>query len=76
MSGFDDISRAIGRLEAQIGEMSATLGRVETELTADKADLAALKNRGVGFLIGIGMLGAVVGAKIGAMVAAVKEVFQ
>lgn len=35
---------------------------IKTELAADKADLAALKNKGAGLLIGVGLAGGVAGA--------------
>lgn len=59
-----------GNILAEISALKVELEKVKTELTADKADLAQLKNRGAGILIGIALLGAVVGAKARAMLEA------
>jgi hypothetical protein len=48
-------------LEA-LPEMKSDIKAIRTDLDADKADLAALKNRGIGLLIGVGLLGGGIGA--------------
>lgn len=44
--------------------LRAELKALREEMVADKADLAALKNRGIGLLIGVGALGGSVGAAL------------
>ena len=56
-------------LETMLPEIAARLKKIEDHQTkqdadaaADKADLAALKNKGAGLLIGVGLAGGAVGA--------------
>lgn len=46
----------------RINEMAEDVKAIRKDLDADKADLAALKNRGWGIIIGVGMAGGAVGA--------------
>lgn len=50
-------------LEA-LPEMREDIKAIRKDLDDDKADLAALKNRGSGLLIGVGLVGGGVGAGI------------
>lgn len=45
-------------------ELSAEVKKLREEFTADKAELAALKNRGIGLLIGVGAVGGAAGATL------------
>ncbi len=49
--------------QAEQAKILAELTKITAELAADKADLAQLKNRGLGILIGIALVFAVIGAK-------------
>jgi predicted nucleic acid-binding Zn-ribbon protein len=40
-----------------IDEMASDIRQIKTDLAADKAEMAALKNKGVGLLIGAGLAG-------------------
>ncbi len=46
----------------KIDEMAADIKAIRAEVEADKADLAALKNKGAGILIGVGLAGGGLGA--------------
>jgi len=48
----------------QIEEMRDDLRAIRADLDEDKADLAALKNKGTGILIGVGLAGGALGAAI------------
>ena len=52
----------LARIESILERMEPKLDGIENKLDADVADLAKLKNRGVGLLIGVGLLGGGVGA--------------
>lgn len=49
-------------LVKRLNDMSDDLKAIRADLDADKADLAALKNRGVGLLVGVGLAGGAMGA--------------
>lgn len=46
----------------RVDDIAADIKAIRSELDADKADLAALKNRGWGIIIGVGMAGGALGA--------------
>ncbi len=46
----------------RVDDIAADIKAIRKELDDDKADLAALKNRGWGIIIGVGMAGGAVGA--------------
>lgn len=50
------------RIETLLEGIDKKLDKLEVEQTKDIADLQALKNRGVGLLIGVGLAGGAVGA--------------
>lgn len=50
------------RIETLLEGIDKKLDKLEVEQTKDIADLQALKNRGVGLLIGVGLAGSAVGA--------------
>ena len=51
-------------LAGVLGEMRDDIKAIRGELDADKADLAALKNKGVGIMIGVGLFGSAIGAAL------------
>lgn len=55
----------------RINEMAEDVKAIRKDLDADKADLAALKNRGWGIIIGVGMAGGALGAAANKLWAAV-----
>lgn len=46
----------------EIGKLSEDVKAIRADLDKDKADLAALKNKGAGILIGVGLAGGAAGA--------------
>lgn len=66
----------LARIEALLEPMALDISAIKTEVQADKAELAQLKNRGVGILIGIALVAAVLGAKARAMLEAVIEALR
>ena len=48
-----------------IEDMASDIKSIKADLSADKADLQALKNKGVGLLVGAGLAGGGLGAGIG-----------
>jgi hypothetical protein len=48
-------------------EMAVDIKAIRQDLDADKAELAAIKNKGAGLLLGVGMLGGSFGATIAAV---------
>jgi hypothetical protein len=68
---LDQISEAIGRLSAQTGHLHECVHRVgdkvdklETALVLDQGDLARLKAKGAGILIGVSLASGFVGSKL------------
>lgn len=57
-------SQALGRLEAQMATVLEQLGHVSEKLDKLESEHSALKNRGVGLLIGVGLLGGAAGAAL------------
>lgn len=49
-------------LVRRLDDMGADLKAIRKDLDADKAELAQLKNRGLGLLIGVGLAGGAAGA--------------
>lgn len=54
----------LAKIEAILERVEAKVDRVETKVDHDVADLAAVKNRGIGLLIGVGLAGGAVGASL------------
>ena len=52
----------LARIETILERVERKLDRIEGEQTADIADLAALKNRGAGILIGVALAAGGLGA--------------
>ena len=48
-----------------LGEIKDDIKQIKTDVQADKADLAALKNKGAGLLVGAGLAGGGISAAIG-----------
>ena len=51
-------------LVKRLDDMAADIKGIRADLDADKAELAALKNKGAGILIGVGLAGGAMGAAI------------
>lgn len=75
MSGqLDQISEAIGGLRAEVRHLhdcvhgvGAKVDKLNDELSIDKADLAKLKAKGAGVLIGVSVVSGLVGSKLTAL---------
>ncbi len=61
-------ARDNAKILAEIAGLKLEIATIKTDLAADKEDLAKLKNRGAGILIGIALVGAVIGAKVRAII--------
>jgi len=48
----------------KLDEMGEDLKAIRKDLDADKAELQALKNKGAGILIGVGLAGGAIGASV------------
>ena len=48
----------------KLEDMGEDLKAIRKDLDADKAELAALKNKGAGILIGVGLAGGAIGASV------------
>ena len=69
MNNIDDVSRAIGQLEAKmdivilaIETYKAELAKITQIVLEDKEELARIKNRGMGLILGITLASASLGA--------------
>lgn len=60
----------------KIEEMADDVKAIRKDVEADKAELAALKNKGAGILIGVGLFGGGIGAAFAAGISKLTEVFQ
>lgn len=49
-------------MREKLEEMAADIKAIRSDLDGDKAELAALKNKGAGLLIGVGLAGGAIGA--------------
>ena len=52
------------KFSEQIGAMAEDLKAIRQDLDEDKAELAAIKNKGAGILIGVGLAGGAIGASL------------
>ena len=57
----------LARIEVILERIEAKLDRVEEDQIEDMAELAALKNKGAGILIGVALFAAGIGASVGNM---------
>ena len=65
---MDEVSAAIGALQAEVRTLNANVSDMKRELEA----LTGLKNRGFGWLAGVGLCGGIIGAKFDAFLALLK----
>jgi hypothetical protein len=63
----------LARIEVILERIEAKLDRVEEDQIEDMAELAALKNKGAGILIGVALFAAGVGASVGNLLKALLE---
>lgn len=63
----------LARIEVILERIEAKLDRVEEDQIEDMAELAALKNKGAGILIGVALFAAGIGASIGNLLKALFE---
>lgn len=63
-------------MHEKIEEMARDIKAIRKDVEADKAELAAFKNKGAGILIGVGLFGTGVGAAVLAALAKVMGWFQ
>lgn len=66
----------LARIEAILERVEDRLASIETAQSKDIADLAALRNKGTGILIGVAIAAGVVGAKLAAILAAITAAFK
>lgn len=60
----------------KIEEMASDIKAIRKDVEADKAELAALKNKGAGILIGVGLAGGALGASIVSAVQGLGALFK
>lgn len=83
MSGqLDQISEAIGQLRADVrtlhgcvDDLRGEVKDLRDDLTIDKSDLAKLKAKGAGVLLGVSAVSGLAGAKLPALLAAIQRIF-
>lgn len=63
----------LARIEVILERIEAKLDRVEEDQIEDMAELAALKNKGAGILIGVALFAAGIGASVGNLLKALLE---
>ena len=63
----------LARIEVILERIEAKLDRVEEDQIEDMAELAALKNKGAGILIGVALFAAGIGASVGNLMKALLE---
>ena len=63
----------LARIEVILERIEAKLDKVESDQVKDMAELAALKNKGAGILIGVALFAAGVGASVGNLLKALFE---
>lgn len=63
-------------MHEKIEEMARDVKAIRADLEADKAELAALKNKGAGILIGVGLAGGALGASIASAVQGLGALFK
>ena len=63
MSQGERLMRIETLLES-LPEIKEDIKAIRKELDEDKADLAALKNKGIGLLVGVGLVGGGIGAAL------------
>ena len=63
----------LARIEVILERIEAKLDRVEEDQIEDMAELAALKNKGAGILIGVALFAAGIGASVGNLLKALFE---
>ena len=63
----------LARIEVILERIEAKLDRVEEDQIEDMAELAALKNKGAGILIGVALFAAGIGASLGNLLKALLE---
>lgn len=66
----------LARIEAILERVEDRLMAIEVAQNKDIADLAALRNKGTGILIGVAIAAGVVGAKLAAILAAITAAFK
>jgi hypothetical protein len=63
-------------VETKLDAMAADIKSIKAEVEADKAELKALKNKGAGILIGVGLAGGAIGATVSGFIQALGGVFK
>jgi hypothetical protein len=63
-------------VETKLDAMAADIKSIKAEVEADKAELKALKNKGAGILIGVGLAGGAVGATVSGFIQAIGGLFK
>lgn len=63
-------------MKATIDKMAENIEQIKDDLAKDKADLATLKDKGAGILIGVGLVGGAIGAGITAGIETIRGLFS
>lgn len=77
---LDNVLKAMEAMSDDIKALTNQVEALKVEVREDKAELAAIKNRGKGILIGVALSASAMGAafanKVGALLAAIAGVFR
>ena len=63
-------------MKKSIDEMAADIKAIKSDLQDDKAELATLKDKGAGILIGVGLAGGAIGAGLTAGIETLAGIFK
>jgi predicted nucleic acid-binding Zn-ribbon protein len=63
-------------MQDKLDSMASDIKDIKTEVEADKAELKALKNKGAGILIGVGLAGGAIGATVSGFIQSLGGLFK
>jgi predicted nucleic acid-binding Zn-ribbon protein len=63
-------------MQDKLDAMASDIKDIKTEVEADKAELKALKNKGAGILIGVGLAGGAIGATVSGFIQSLGGLFK
>lgn len=75
-AAVESIARIEKDVAADVEAIKTDVAALRQAVDKDAADLAALKNKGAGLLIGVAIAAGAIGAKFGAIIGALKGLFN
>jgi len=73
---LDGLAAGQAAINQRLGKIEEHQTKQDTDSALDRADLAALKNKGAGILIGVGLAGGAVGATIATWIETATGIFK